>query len=93
MRFPFSSTMVFAACMKEQQAPGTTFKKHFNIAEGLLSEDDYLLSEILLSPYSLEQIERIREKMGDLIEMIKARDKEQLKAFFHQLRANIGLKT
>ena len=93
LSIPFSSTMVFAACMKEQQAPGTTFKKHFNIAEGLLSEDDYLLSEILLSPYSLEQIERIREKMGDLIEMIKARDKEQLKAFFHQLRANIGLKT
>jgi len=93
LSIPFSSTMVFAACMKEQQAPGTTFKKHFNIAEGLLSEDDYLLSEILLSPYSLEQIERISEKMGDLIEMIKARDKEQLKAFFHQLRANIGLKT
>ena len=93
LSIPFSSTMVFAACMKEQKAPGTTFKKHFNIAEGLLSEDDYLLSEILLSPYSLEQIERISEKMEALKEMIRARDKEQLKAFFHQLRTNIGLKT
>jgi len=93
LSIPFSSTMVFAACMKKQEAPGTTFKKHYNIAEGLLSEDDYLLSEILLSPYSLEQIERISEKMGALIEMIRSRDKEQLKAFFHQLRANIGLKT
>jgi len=44
LSIPFSSTMVFAACMKEQQAPGTTFKKHFSIAKGLLSEDDFLLS-------------------------------------------------
>ncbi len=92
LSIPFSSTMVFAACMKEQAAPGTTFKKHYNIAEGLLSEDDYLLSEILLSPYSLGQVERISEQMESLIEMIRARDKEQLKEFFKGLRDNIGLK-
>lgn len=90
---PFSSTMVFAACMKEQEAPGTTFKKHYSIAEGLLSEDDYLLSEILLSPYSLEQVERISNQMESLIEMIRARDKEKLKVFFEMLRSNIGLKS
>jgi prephenate dehydrogenase len=89
---PFSSTMVFAAVMKEQEAPGTTFKKHYSIAEGLLSEDDYLLSEILLSPHSLEQVERINEQLEALIGMIKSRDKEQLKVFFGNLRANIGLK-
>jgi prephenate dehydrogenase len=93
LSIPFSSTMVFAACMKEQEAPGTTFKKHFNIAEGLLSEDDYLLSEILLSPYSLEQVERISEQMNALKGMIKARDKKQLNAFFEGLRTNIGLKS
>jgi prephenate dehydrogenase len=92
LSIPFSSTMVFAACMKEQEAPGTTFKKHFSIAEGVLSEDDLLLCEILLSPHSLEQIERISEQMQTLIDMIKARDKEQLNAFFKGLRANIGLK-
>ena len=91
LSIPFSSTMVFAACMKEQEAPGTTFKKHFNIAEGLLSEDDYLLTEILLSPYSLGQVERINEQMGSLIEMIRSRDKEKLKEFFARLRGNIGL--
>ena len=89
---PFSSTMVFAACMKEQEAPGTTFKKHYSIAEGLLSEDDFLLSEILLSPYSLEQVEQISEQMDVLKKMIKARDKEGLNAFFKTLRSNIGLK-
>jgi prephenate dehydrogenase len=92
LSIPFSSTMVFAACMKEQEAPGTTFKKHFSIAEGLLSEDDYLLSEILLSPHSLGQVERINEQLEELIGMIKARDKEQLKGFFEKLRSNIGLK-
>ena len=92
LSIPFSSTMVFAACMKEQEAPGTTFKKHYKIAEGLLSEDDFLLSEILLSPYSLEQVERISEQMDALKGMIKARDKEQLNAFFQGLRTNIGMK-
>ena len=93
LSIPFSSTMVFAACMKEQEAPGTTFKKHYSIAEGLLSEDDYLLSEILLSPYSLDQVERISEQMESLIGMIRSRDKEQLKVFFQMLRTNIGLKS
>ncbi len=92
LSIPFSSTMVFAAVMKEQEAPGTTFRKHFSIAEGLLSEDDYLLSEILLSPHSLKQIERINEQMDALIGMIKSRDKDKLKEFFGNLRANIGMK-
>ena len=91
LSIPFSSTMVFAACMKEQEAPGTTFKKHYSIAEGLLSEDDYLLTEILLSPYSLGQVERINKQLEELIGMIRNRDKEQLRAFFMQLRENIGL--
>mgnify|MGYP001819270028 CR=1 FL=1 len=93
LSIPFASTMVFAACMKEQEAPGTTFKKHYRIADGLLSEDDYLLSEILLSPYSLGQVERISELMESLKNMINARVKDQLKEFFGMLRKNIGLKS
>ncbi len=93
LSIPFSSTMVFAACMKEQEAPGTNFKKHLSIAEGLLSEDDYLLAEILLSPHSLAQVERINEQLESLIGMIRSRDKEQLKEFFQKLRSNIGLKS
>ena len=93
LSIPFASTMVFAACMKEQEAPGTTFKKHYSIAEGLLSEDDFLLSEILLSPDSLSQVERISEQMESLKTMIRSRDKDQLKSFFEMLRSNIGLKS
>ena len=91
LSIPFASTMVFAACMKEQEAPGTTFKKHNSIAEGLLSEDDYLLSEILLSPHSLRQVERISVQMDALMDMIKKRDKQALREFFARLRCNIGM--
>lgn len=91
LSLPFSSSLVFASCMKEQDAPGTTFRKHNEIAKGLLSEDNYLLSEILMSPYSLEQIENVRDKLSDLIEMIKAGDVEPLNGLFDILRKNIGM--
>lgn len=86
---PFASTMVFAACMKHQEAPGTTFKKHLSIAEGLLSENDYLLSEILLNPFTLPQIEKIQEKLSDLIQMIQKKDTRALHEFAGELRKNI----
>ena len=57
LSIPFVSTFVFAAVMKHQEAPGTTFKKHMAIAKGLLSEDDYLLQEILFNPRTPGQVE------------------------------------
>ena len=50
LSIPFVSTFVFAAVMKHQDAPGTTFKRHMKIAQGVLNEDDYLLQEILFNP-------------------------------------------
>lgn len=91
LSIPFSSTLVFASCMKEQEAPGTTFRKHNEIARGLLSEDDYLLSEILLNPYSLEQVEQIRGSLDELIKMIKGKDTAGLQKYFSTLRANLGI--
>lgn len=92
LSIPFSSTLVFASCMKKQDAPGTTFKKHFEIAKGLMSENDYLLSEILLSPYSIDQVENVSKSLEQLLSMIKTRDKEGLKEYFALLRKNIGMK-
>jgi len=89
---PFSSTMVFAACMKHQEAPGTTFKKHLSIADGLLSENDYLLSEILLNPHTLPQLERIYEKLSELMKMVKQKDTGALHEFVGELRKNIQKK-
>jgi prephenate dehydrogenase len=89
LSIPFSSTLVFAACMKKQEAPGTTFKKHFDIAKGLLSEDDYLLTEILLNPYTVEQVENISNELVVLLEMIKTKDSDGLKRFLSKVRLNI----
>ncbi len=91
LSIPFSSTLVFASCMKTQEAPGTTFKKHLEIAKGLLSEDDFLLSEILLNPYSLEQVEKIRDSLTSLIELIRERNTRGLRDYFHELRKNLGM--
>jgi len=89
LSIPFTSTMVFAACMKFQEAPGTTFRKHLAIAEGLLSENDFLLSEILLNPHTLPQIERINEKLTDLMQMIRQKDVKALHGFVDDLRKNL----
>jgi prephenate dehydrogenase len=89
LSIPFASTFVFAACMKKMQAPGTTFKKHMNIAKGLLSENDYLLSEILLNPYTIEQVENINVKLEYLIQLIKTRDTVGIHEFIDGLRKNI----
>ena len=86
---PFASTMVFAATMKHQDAPGTTFKRHMKIARGLLSEDDYLLTEILFNPRTPKQIERIQEELNTLLDIIKNRDTDGIKTFLTKIRKNI----
>ncbi len=86
---PFASTLVFAACMKKIDVPGTTFKRHMDIAKGLLSEDDYLLSEILFNPYTLKQIESINSQLSYLTHVIKDHDSEEMTKFLHKLRKNI----
>lgn len=89
LSIPFTSTFAFASCMKKTPAPGTTFKKHLNIAKGLLSENDYLLSEILFNPYTIEQVEKINVQLEYLIELIKKRDTQGLHKYFNKLRKNI----
>ena len=87
---PFSSTLIFAACMKKQEAPGTTFRKHMRIAHGLMSEDNYLLSEILLNPNSIEQVEKIQSELTLLLNMIKQKDTVGMHEFFKMIRQNIS---
>lgn len=89
LSIPFSSTLVFGACMKKLDAPGTTFKKHMKIARGLLSEDDYLLSEILFNPYTYEQVEHIRLQLRHLLDIIKEKDSEKMSEFLNMVRKNI----
>jgi prephenate dehydrogenase len=86
---PFASTLVFAATMKHQDAPGTTFKRHMKTARGLLSEDDYLLTEILFNPRTPKQIEHIQEELSELQEIIEKKDSTAMKAYLSRIRKNI----
>ena len=89
LSIPFVSTFVFAAVMKHQDAPGTTFKRHLNIAKGVLSEDDYLLQEILFNPYTSEQVEHIRTELKDLIGIIERKDEQGMTAYLTKIRGNL----
>ncbi len=89
LSIPFASSLVFASVMKHQDAPGTTFKRHMNIAQGLLSEDDFLLTEILFNPYTSEQVEQIRKKLKELIDIIDNKDSQRMKSFLTEVRKNI----
>lgn len=90
LSIPFASTLVFASVMKHQEAPGTTFKKHMNIARGLLSEDDFLLTEILFNPYTPAQVESIRKELKSLLEIIEKKDSKGMFDFLTKVRANIA---
>lgn len=90
LTIPFASTLVFGAVMKHQQAPGTTFKRHLAIARGLMSEDDYLLTEILFNPHSADNIARIEQTLAELRDIIDRRDPEAMKQFLDRVRANLA---
>ena len=89
LSIPFASTLVFAGVMRHQDAPGTTFKRHMAIARGLMSEDDYLLSEILFNPNTPEQLKLIQEKLAQLQKIVDAHDYDAMKSFLHTVRVNL----
>lgn len=89
LSIPFASTLVFAAIMKHQDAPGTTFKRHMAIAHGLMSEDDFLLSEILFNPNTPDQLARIQEKLSQLQEIVAHRDSDAMTQFLATVRENL----
>jgi len=89
LSIPFVSTFVFAAVMKHQDAPGTTFKRHMRIAKGVLSEDDYLLQEILFNPYTSGQVEMIRTELKELLSIIDNKDAAGMKAYLEKIRSNV----
>jgi prephenate dehydrogenase len=90
LSIPFASTLVFTSVMKHQEAPGTTFKRHMDIARGLLSEDDFLLTEILFNPYTPAQIEGIREELKKLLSIVEKKDNKAMLEFLTQARKNIA---
>ena len=75
--------------MKHQDAPGTTFKKHLAIAKGLMSEDDYLLQEILFNPETPAQINQICIELLTLQQIIRDRNAPDMKNYLNKIRKNL----
>jgi len=89
LTLPFSSSIVFSACVTTKTVPGTTFAKHREIAQKLLEEDDYLLAEVLFNPYSLKQIENVISRLEFLKDVIRTKNYEKAIKFFDKLRENL----
>lgn len=89
LAIPFVSTFVFAAVMKHQDAPGTTFKRHMKIARGVLGEDDCLLREILFNPRTGGQVSKIRDELKELMHIIDTHNEEALTTYLRKIRENI----
>ena len=89
LSIPFASTLVFASIMKYQEAPGTTFKKHMAIAKGLMSEDNYLLTEILFNPHTPGQLGQIRKELANLLKIIETKDTKEMKSYLSEIRKKI----
>ncbi len=88
LSIPFVSTFVFAAVMKHQDAPGTTFKRHMDIARGVLNEDETLLREILFNPHTAGQVSKIRDELKTLTEIIDKKDTQALAEFIARIKSN-----
>ena len=89
LTLPFVSSMVFSSCVTTNAVPGTTFKRHLDVARGLLGEDDFLLAEIIFNPHSLAQLEKINSRLNFLWHIIKNRDTDEARRFFAGLRDNL----
>lgn len=89
LSIPFVSSFVFSAVMKHQEAPGTTFKKHMAIARGVLSEDDFLLQEILFNSKTPKQIHNIITELQLLEKIIIDRDSEAMSLYLEKIREKI----
>lgn len=89
LSIPFASTLVFASVMKHQDAPGTTFKRHMSIAHGLMSEDDYLLQEILFNPRTIHQLDSIKDQLDRLQCIIKDKDSAAMANYLNEVRDNL----
>ncbi len=89
LSMPFILSLLFANGMDQKNQPGTTFERHLQIAEGLLSEDDALLSEVLLNPFTQEKIKTLQKDLNLLENAIKDANAQELTGFIQQARANL----
>jgi len=86
LALPFTASFLFAAGLKEQTIPGTTYKKHLEISRKLLMENDDLLASVMMNPATIEILERMSAGLEFLKHVIKGGDYDEMKLYFKRLR-------
>ena len=54
-----------------------------------MSYDDFLLTEILFNPHTVEQIGKIQDKLETLKEIVASKESNAKKEFLEQVRENL----
>lgn len=54
-----------------------------------MSEDDYLLSEILFNPNTPHQLELIRKELSTLQDIVSRRDTKEIQRYLNRVRDNL----
>ena len=54
-----------------------------------MSEDDYLLQEILFNPHTTGQLDRIMGQLSRLKDIIARKDSRAMKAYLDEVRGNL----
>ncbi|MFW6096203.1 MAG: prephenate dehydrogenase/arogenate dehydrogenase family protein [Bacteroidota bacterium] len=90
LSLPFLATLLFSSNSHYNAMPGTTCKKHREIASGLLSEDNHLLSEVLFNEHTMEQIEGMADTLKLYAEIIRNKDSDTLFSMLDKLRNRLN---
>ncbi|MFO8235384.1 MAG: prephenate dehydrogenase/arogenate dehydrogenase family protein [Bacteroidales bacterium] len=88
LSLPFLITLLFSANSENNKMPGTTYQKHKEIAEGLLSEDNNLMTEILLNNHFQKQVKNIENTLRMYADAIQNRDAQILISHIENIKMN-----
>jgi prephenate dehydrogenase len=89
---PFLLSLLFGSTLDQNIHPGTTYAKHHQIIKGLISEDDTLLSEVLMNKASLETVNLLQNELQQMKELIEKEDKKGWVNYIQQIRSWINSK-
>lgn len=85
---PFLLSLLFGSTLDQNVHPGTTYAKHHRIIKGLLSEDDSLLSEVLMNQASLDVLDVLQNELQQMKDLIQEKDKTGWIRYIQKIRTH-----
>ena len=85
---PFLLSLLFGSTLDHEIHPGTSYTKHHRILKGLLSEDDSLLSEVLMNKASLDVLDLLQNELQQMKNLIENEDKPGWINYIRKIRAH-----